>query len=321
MSAVLLRSNMAYADPTGGKPVAGEETVGAPNIRVRIEAGRLTLDADNASLADVLTMVGKQADIEIILHGDLGAPVTKSFSEEPLDGAIAHLLRNTSFVMIYGQPQDAGDLPPLVQIRIINSRSANQAAPSAASTSDFDEDQSEAAIAARRAIMLGLDPAPQNGAGLFAGLAGLESNQRLYAMQWLADVGDEEAIRALGRFLALDAEPAIRNEAALALGDIGSEAASQALALGLGDSDPDVRFQVVEAMGGVARQRTTLVLGQVLFGETDPEVRMSAIAGLGRSRSEAAWAFLEAATEDPDPEVRKIANGILATWDLGKGHD
>ena len=162
---------------------------------------------------------------------------------------------------------------------------------------------------------------PENGAGLYAGLAGLDNNQRLYAMQWLADVGDEEAIRALGRFLALDAEPAIRNEAALALGDIGSEAASQALALGLGDSDPDVRFQVVEAMGGVARQRTTLILGQVLFGETDPEVRMSAIAGLSRSRSEAAWAFLEAATEDPDPEVRKIANDLLAIWDLGKGHD
>ena len=48
---------------------------------------------------------------------------------------------------------------------------------------------------------------------------------------------------------------------------------------------------------------------------------MSAVAGLGRSRSEAAWEFLEAATEDRDPEVRKIANDILTTWDLGKGHD
>ena len=209
MSALLLRSDMAYADPTGGKPVAGEETIDAPDIWVRIEAGRLTLEANNASLADVLTMVGKQAGIEVLMRGDLDVPVTKSFLDEPLDGAIAHLLRNTSFVMIYGQPQDAGDPPPIVHIRIINSEAANQTTPVATFTGDFDEDQSEAAIAARRAIMLGFDSAPENGTGLFADLAGLGNNQRLYAMEWLADVRDEDAIRALARFLALDGEPTV----------------------------------------------------------------------------------------------------------------
>ncbi len=322
--AALLQGHVAYADPADERQTAGQETVDAPDIQVRIDSGLLTLHADDASLADVLTVVGQQSGIEIIMQGDLGSPVTKSFVDEPLGGAIADLLRDTIFVMTYGKALAENDPPPLVQIRVI-ARSASPAAPATASagdypatasTGDYGEDHTEAAIAARRAMALGFEPVPENDVGLFADLAGLENNQRQYAMQWLGEQGDAEAIGALGRFLALDSDPAIRIEAALALGDIGNEAASQALVLGLGDRNPDVRFQIVEAMGGVAGQRTTLVLGQIVFGETDPEVRMSAIAGLGRSRGEAARVFLEAATEDRNPDARKMANDILATWDF-----
>ncbi len=322
--AALLQGHVAYADPADGRQAAGQETVDAPDIRVRIDSGLLTLQADDASLADVLTVIGQQSGIEIIMQGDLDSPVTKSFVDEPLGGAIADLLRDTIFVMTYGKALAENDPPPLVQIRVI-ARSASPAAPvtpstgnytATASTGDYSEDHTEAAIAARRAMALGFEPVPENDVGLFAELAGLENNQRQYAMQWLGEQGDAEAIGALGRFLALDDDPAIRNEAALALGDIGNEAASQALVLGLGDRNPDVRFQIVEAMGGVAGQSTTLVLGQILFSEPDPEVRISAIAGLGRWRSEAARAFLEAATEDQDLDARRIANDILANWDF-----
>jgi hypothetical protein len=51
----------------------------------------------------------------------------------------------------------------------------------------------------------------------------------------------------------------------------------------------------------------------VNFGETEPEVRMSAIAGLSRTRSEADLAFLEAAAQDPHEQVRDYANDILMT--------
>ena len=111
----------------------------------------------------------------------------------------------------------------------------------------------------------------------------------------------------------MDRDPAVRGEAALALSSIGGEAATEALELGLGDVDPDVRFQVVEGIGGGAGFRNTLKLGQVLFGESDPEVRMSAIAGLGRAESEAAWGFLEVAAQDPDEQVRDYATTILST--------
>ena len=42
---------------------------------------------------------------------------------------------------------------------------------------------------------------------------------------------------------------------------------------------------------------------------------MVAVVGLGEEHSEAAWALLEAASNDPDNKVRETANLILATWD------
>lgn len=315
ISVDLLQGHAAYAGPPNGAETTAGESIFAADLKVSINAGRLTLHAENASMTDVLAAIGQQAGFKISIQGEFDQTVTESFENEPLNEAVADLLWDTSFVMIYGKAPVDGGPPQLVEITV-NSRSANQVLPVIASVGDYSEDQSEAAISNRRAVMLGLNSDLEDEPELFAELAGLEENRRLYAMQWLADQGDGDAISILGRFLALDNEPSIRTEAALVLGDIGSEAASQSLALGLGDGDPDVRFQVVEAIGGAVRPDTTLLLGQVLFGEVDPEVRMSALAGLGRSRSEAAWVFIEAAAEDHDPEVRKIANDLLATWGL-----
>ena len=162
-------------------------------------------------------------------------------------------------------------------------------------------------------MTLDLGPVPDHDSGLFEDLAGLDRDERLYAMEWLAGLGDLAAVKALRHFLALDPDSAVRGEAALALKSIGGEAASKALVLGLGDVEPEVRFQAVEAMGEAASFRNTLALGQVLFGETDPEIRMSAIAGLSRVSSEAALAFLEAAAQVPHEQVRDYANDILMT--------
>ncbi len=85
--------------------------------------------------------------------------------------------------------------------------------------------------------------------------------------------------------------------------------------MGLGDDDPGVRLEVVDALSGIKDSHTALRLGRVLFGEPDPEVRLFAVVGLGEEHSEAAWALLEAAADDPDSKVSETANLILATWE------
>ena len=297
-----------------GEAGLGETSVGRPvaksiHIEVAIVEGLLTLQALNAPLADVLIEIGRQAGIEIVLNGDFGSSITTAFSGEPPRRALERLLGDATFVMTYGPAHEAAGPPSLARLRAYGGSADDLA------TDELAADLSDAAFFARRAVTLDLPPEPENDGGLHQDLAALDRDDRRHAMQWLAGLEENDAIPALGRFLALDHDPAVRREAALALGDIGGEAASGALELGLGDRDPDVRFQVIEAIGKTAGIDNVLVLGGVLFGESDPEVRMSAVAGLGRARSEAALAFLEAAARDRHEKVREIANDILITWE------
>ena len=308
-------TTLAQDDAVSGEPLsrdilASESADNIAQIDVRIDSGLLSLHSRDAPLAEVLTEIGRQASFELVMEGELGYPVSKSFSNEPLTRALHRLLSGTNFIMVYGPSEDTVSPPNLVTLRIYGITPGARSSIGAPAF-ESSEDLSQEAAIARRAVALGLGPVPDHDSGLFEDLAGLDGDERRDAMQWLADLGDLAAVNALRHFLALDRDPAVRGEAALALKSVGGEAASEALVLGLGDVDPDVRFQVGEADDF----RNTLVLGQVFFGETDPEVRMSAIAGLSRVNSEAAWAFLEIAAQDPHEQVRDYANAILMIWE------
>ena len=307
----LAPGNAVSGEPLSRDIRASESADNGAQIDVSIDSGLLSLRSRDAPLADVLTEISRQAGIELVMEDELGYPVSESFSNEPLTRALQRLLGGTNYMMVYGSSEDPVNPRHLVALRIYG------IAPGARSSTgapayEGGEDLSQEAAIARRAVALDLRPGPDQDSGLYDDLAGLDRNERRYAMQWLAeDLGNPAAIKMLRHFLALDRDPAVRGEAALALGSIGGEAASEALVLGLGDVDPDVRFQVVEAIGEAADFHNTLALGQVIFGEADPEVRMSAIAGLSRVNSESASAFLEIAAQDPNEQVRDYANAIL----------
>ncbi len=310
-------STLAQGDAVSGETLfrdipASESANNIAQIDVRIDSGLLSLHSRDAPLAEVLAEISRQAGIELVVEVELGYPVSKSFSNEPLARALQRLLSGTNYIMIYGPSEDTVSPPYPVALRIYGI-SPGARSSTGAPAFEGGEDLSQEAAIARRAVALSLGPVPDHDSGLFEDLAGLDRDQRRDAMQWLADLGDLAAVEALRHFLALDPDPAVRGEAALALRSIGGEAATEALVLGLGDVDPDVRFQVVEAIGEADDFRNTLALGQVLFGETDPEIRMSAIAGLSRVSSEAALAFLEAAAQDPHEQVRDYANDIVMT--------
>ena len=83
-------------------------------------------------------------------------------------------------------------------------------------------------------------------------------------MQWFDDLGDESAIKALGRFPALDHQSAIRAEAALALGNIGGEAATKALELA-----PEGRVRSKATRGSRPAISLPGTEGYGRFGRTD----------------------------------------------------
>ncbi len=302
---LILQGQVAQGETTHSE-AAGK----AAAIEVSIQAGMLTLRASNAPLAEVLNAIGEHAGMEIVLKGDLSNPITQSFSGMALDQGLQRLLDGANFVMIYGSVHDEGSPRPLVELRVYGG-----VAGEIATTGESAEELAEGAAAARRAVMLGIAPQAEGDMGLHEDIVGLERDDRIHAMRWLADLGDTAAVTTLGRFLALDKVSSVRSEAAMALSNIGGEAAVKALELGLGDDNPDVRFQVVDALSGIDGRRTALLLGQVLFSEPDVEIRMTAVLRLGEEHSEAARSFLEAAAEDPDDWVRETANSILGFWD------
>jgi hypothetical protein len=78
----------------------------------------------------------------------------------------------------------------------------------------------------------------------------------------------------------------------------------------LGNPDASARMEVVSLLESIESDRIVPLLGQILFGDPDPGVRLAAMEALARQRGEAAKAFLEAATNDRDTAVRETA--ILA---------
>ena len=312
----LAQDNAISGEPLSRDILAGESADDASPIDVKIDSGLLSLHSRGAPLAEVLTEISRQAGIELVMEGELGYPVSKSFSNEPLIRALQRLLSATNYIMVYGPSKDTVSPPYLVALRIYGiSPGARSSTGAPDANSKSGAGSLEDAAIALRAVTLGLAPTAEGDEGLHEEIAGLERDERILAMQWLADFEDSIAVATLGRFLALDKDSAVRSEAAFALSGIGGDAAAEALEMGLGDGDPGVRLEVVDALSGIKDSDTALRLGRVLFGEPDPEVRLFAVVGLGEEHSEAAWALLEAAADDPDRKVSETANLILATWE------
>jgi HEAT repeat protein len=148
-------------------------------------------------------------------------------------------------------------------------------------------------------------------ARLAAEIARAEEDARLAAVRALAVRRDADAVSALSLLLAEDPAPGVQRAAIEALHGIGGEAMVPALEAGLSGDDASVRHAAVDAIGSIGGERALLDLGQVVFGDPEPEVRRLAVDYLAGDPGEPARAFLEAAAEDADPEVREAARGAL----------
>jgi HEAT repeat protein len=115
----------------------------------------------------------------------------------------------------------------------------------------------------------------------------------------------------LGQIRSADEHPTVREQAVKALSELEGEPVVAALQNGLGDEEPWIRSEVVGALGNIGGEQAVISLGQVLFGEPEPEIRSLAIDYLATQPGEAARHFLEAALEDPDVLVRQAAESAL----------
>jgi hypothetical protein len=122
--AVLMAAAHALALPaTAGDPVANDVSVTvapAPPELVVIEEGRVTVDAHDADLADVLAQLGARARFRVRTTGSLGR-VTATFTAMSVEQALRRLVEDHELMLVYGAASNASVRPTLIQADVFAS--------------------------------------------------------------------------------------------------------------------------------------------------------------------------------------------------------
>jgi HEAT repeat protein len=138
-----------------------------------------------------------------------------------------------------------------------------------------------------------------------------DSYTRRIAARALEDLGDPNAVPALGRTVVEDEDYRVREWAADALAAIGTEEAVSELTRALEDPVKEVRLAAVK--GIVKRQPEAAVDSFVSMVLEDPEweIRVQAAAALGKIDREDVVPALEEAANDPNEFVRAAVASAL----------
>lgn len=281
----------------GGRIVPGSAALTAvafaapvsPTIEVTFHHGLLTVKAQNATLTEVLRAVGDVVGIKTFIYGEIDASTTTwSLVDVPLFEAIRFLVGDHNMAMVYHGSSGQGVTKEASKLWVYGKPSARSYTPPA----------------------LPIDSPPRD----VAKRAQTVPATRLQAMQNSAESEDESETASLARTLIQDTDTSVRSQAAAVLADIAGEEAIKALEAGLGDPNPAVRIKVIGSLEALQAEQAIPTLGQVLFSDPSPQVRLAAVAAIARQQSEAVPAFLEAAAKDKDRAVRTAALSALARW-------
>jgi HEAT repeat protein len=127
----------------------------------------------------------------------------------------------------------------------------------------------------------------------------------------MAESRAPEDLDTLATVVAEHPDVEMRYLAIALLGDIPDDRAVLAIERGLADPDPLFRSHVVATLGISEAPEAVRSLGFVIFGESDPNLRLLAVHNLAIREEEPARAFLTDAARDPDPAVRRAAAKAL----------
>ena len=117
---VRLAAHASALPATVGDPVANDApVVAAPPELVVIEEGRVTVDAHDADLADVLAQLGARAGFRVRTSGSLGR-VTATFTAVSVEQALRRLVQDHELMLVYSATSNASVRPTL--IRLMSSR-------------------------------------------------------------------------------------------------------------------------------------------------------------------------------------------------------
>jgi HEAT repeat protein len=106
-------------------------------------------------------------------------------------------------------------------------------------------------------------------------LADSDANVRADAVSALGSAHDNPEAASLAHAALSDADPAVREAAAYALGEIGGEMSLRALEQALRDPEHDVKSTAIEALASIGGDQAALALAPIL---DDPDATLRAAA-------------------------------------------
>ena len=257
------------------------EAKSPPRPHVKVDGGFLSVDVRAAPLSDVLRAISEQTAIAISLHGRGEERITQSFAGIGLDEGIQRLARGYNVVFVYALPSGPSSRDRLVEVRVYE---ASTPVPADASTPASTPQVAMTADAQRAAQLQAVKDLARN-----------------------ASERQPEALTLLSEMLARDADPAVRQNAALSLGTIPGPEAARALTAALGDQDASVRAGALSSLGKMQDEGLAGTVAQVVAQDPDPSVRRVGVWVLSAFQSDDVRRQLQAAASDPDPEVRDAA--------------
>jgi hypothetical protein len=232
---------------------------------LRAENDRLSLDAEDAPLEEVLEEIVKQVGVEIIIHGEIQRVVSVEFSDIPLEEGLKRLIRDFDHVFVYAATEGGG-----VSVQELIIYAGEGVGRYEASTPGPITPQK------RRS------PLKLKGTSLESLASALEDEDpevREEAVDLLADSEDERAVLYLSEVLLNDEDEDVRESAAMALEDLGDQRAIGALIRALRDPEAGVRESAVDALAEIGGEEVVGPLMDTL-GDEDEDVRETAADAL-----------------------------------------
>ena len=301
------------AETAPSKPTQVQQnSAGSMGIRsISVEqGGLLSVDVRDAPMRDVLRVVGERAAVAITVQADADERVTQSFTNLGLEEGIRRIAQGYAVIMIWG-----------TQGRLAEVRVYKAAVPGGGGIS----------ISAQPGTPTTPNPpvADQGSPGTTApgttaspppGIVDPQAQQPQSLPQTVQDLAqrarqnDAGALAALIDMLGQSNDPAVRQDIAAALGAIGGSAAVDALTAASKDQDSTVRTRAMLALGQIGDERLAGPATDLLRNDPDPTVRRTAVWALSMLQNDDSYRTIEAATEDPDQNVRQAAADTLERW-------
>jgi hypothetical protein len=253
---------------------------------VHIAEGRVTVDAQEASLLALVEEIARQTGLELEGEESLTGTVTVRLRRQPLELALPLILGDRRYVLM--SPSDRGGAaePRPGRLRLFASP------PTPGGTASADAAGGHSAPTSPLASLE----------------TGAEPLDRMDAIDALVESDDPIVVRRLGLAALHDPDKSVRAAAVEALGVLGGRPAVEMLELALRDRAIDIREDAVGALRRIGGNRAARGLTAAIQ-DRSAEVRLLAVDALGAIGGTTAIQLLEyVRAVDRDADLRAAAD-------------